>query len=171
MISITDDQVSGYTPAVSPPPRDPTDETPDSAPIPAVLYDRLGFLLGRAHLANRRVAASYLAEIGIDPREVGALGVLVNEGPHSQRRLGNIMGIDRTTMVAITDGLESKGLVRRERNPQDRRAYALVATARGQRLLARATEAIERAESEFLAALPATEQRRLKSLLRRLLIG
>jgi DNA-binding MarR family transcriptional regulator len=93
----------------------------------------------------------------------------VNEGPHSQRRLGNIMGIDRTTMVAITDGLESKGLVRRERNPQDRRAYALVATPRGQRLLARATEAIERAESEFLAVLPAAEQRLLKNLLRRLL--
>jgi DNA-binding MarR family transcriptional regulator len=169
MISNADDQASGYNPAVSPPPRDPTDETTEPAPIPAVLYDRLGFLLGRAHLANRRVAASHLAEIGIDPREVGALGVLVNEGPHSQRRLGSIMGIDRTTMVAITDGLESKGLVRRERNPQDRRAYALVATPHGHRLLTHATEAIEKAESEFLAALPAAEQRRLKSLLRRLL--
>jgi MarR family transcriptional regulator, transcriptional regulator for hemolysin len=169
MISSTDDQANGYTPAVSPPPRDPGDETTESAPIPAVLYDRLGFLLGRAHLANRRVAASYLAEIGIDPREAGALGVLVNEGPHSQRHLGNIMGIDRTTMVAITDGLEGKGLVRRERNPQDRRAYALVATPRGERLLARATDAIEQAESEFLAALPAAEQRRLKNLLRRLI--
>jgi DNA-binding MarR family transcriptional regulator len=134
-----------------------------------VLYDRLGFLLGRAHLANRRVAAAHLAEIGIDPREAGALGVLVNEGPHSQRRLGSIMGIDRTTMVAITDGLESKGLVRRERNPQDRRAYALVATPRGQRELARANEAIEKAEAELLAVLPPAEQRQLKKLLRRLL--
>jgi len=154
---------------VSPPSSEPVDETTEPEPIPAVLYDRLGFLLGRAHLANRRLAASHLAGIGIDPREVGALGILVTEGPHSQRRLGNIMGIDRTTMVAITDGLEGKGLVRRERNPQDRRAYALVATPRGQRLLARATEAIEQAESEFLAVLPTAEQRRLKNLLRRLL--
>ena len=134
-----------------------------------MLYDRLGFLLGRAHLEHRRVAAAHLAEIGIDPREVGALGVLVTEGPHSQQRLGGIMGIDRSTMVAVTDGLESKGLVRRERNPRDRRAYALVATPRGHRLLARATEAVEQAESEFLAGLPAAERRRLKHLLRRLL--
>jgi DNA-binding MarR family transcriptional regulator len=169
MISNTDDQANGYTPAVSPPPRETIDETTEPEPIPAVLFDRLGFLLGRAHLANRRVAASYLAEIGIDPREAGALGVLVAEGPHSQRRLGNIMGIDRTTMVAITDGLESKGLVRRERNPQDRRAYALVATTRGRRMLGRATQAIEQAESEFLAVLPIADQRRLKNLLRRLL--
>jgi DNA-binding MarR family transcriptional regulator len=152
-----------------PPPRDPANEPTESETLPAVLYDRLGFLLGRAHLAHRRVAASYLAEIGIEPREVGALGVLVTEGPHSQQRLGSIMGIDRSTMVAVTDGLESKGLVRRERNPRDRRAYALVATPRGHRLLARATEAVEQAESEFLAGLPVAEQRRLKHLLRRLL--
>ena len=144
-------------------------EPPESETIPAVLYDRLGFLLGRAHLTHRRLAAAHLAEIGVDPREVGALGVLVIEGPHSQQRLGRIMGIDRSTMVAVTDGLESKGLVRRERNPQDRRAYALVATPRGHRLLARANDAVEQAESEFLAVLPAAEQRRLKQLLRRLL--
>ena len=112
-----------------------------------MLYDRLGSLLGRAHLGQRRVAASYLAEIGIDPREVGALGVLVTEGPHSQQHLGGIMGIDRSTMVAVTDGLESKGLVQQERNPRDRRAYALVSTPRGHRLLARATDAVEQAES------------------------
>jgi len=67
------------------------------------------------------------------------------------------------------DGLERKGLVERRRNPDDRRAYSLHATAKGRRVLAQAGEAVKRAEDEFLAPIPARDRRRLKELLRRLL--
>ena len=41
------------------------------------------------------------------------------------------MRVDRTTMVAIVDELEAAGFVDRQRNPEDRRAYALEATDAG----------------------------------------
>jgi MarR family transcriptional regulator, lower aerobic nicotinate degradation pathway regulator len=68
-------------------------------------------------------------------------------------------------MVAVVDELEKAGFVERRRDPRDRRAYSLQATAAGRRVLRRAGEATKRAEEEFLAPLPAADRRRLKRLL------
>jgi DNA-binding MarR family transcriptional regulator len=138
-------------------------------PAPPVLADLLGYLLGQAHLAHRRVAEGELRSLGLRAKEFGALSVLVSEGEMSQRRLGAAMRIDRTTMVAVTDGLEVKGFVERKRDPEDRRAYALQATARGRRVLGRATAAAERAEAQFLRRISTEERRQLKRLLRELI--
>jgi DNA-binding MarR family transcriptional regulator len=134
------------------------------------MSDRLGFLLGRAHMAHREVAETALAPLGLGPRQFGTLAVLADEGPLSQQRLGERTGIDRTTMVALVDGLERSGLVERERDADDRRAYALRATPRGRRVLGRATAAAARAEAEFLAPLQAEDARRLKEILRTLIL-
>jgi DNA-binding MarR family transcriptional regulator len=141
----------------------------DRDDLPRAMSDRLGFLLGRAHIAHRQVAEAALAPLGLAPRQFGALSLLADEGPLSQQRLGELMGVDRTTMVALVDGLERGGLVERERNPDDRRAYALRATARGRSVLGRAAAAVERAEEEFLATIPAREARQLKQILRKLI--
>lgn len=137
--------------------------------LPAALCDRLGFLLGRAHMAHRSLAERALAPLGLGVKEFGALSVLVDEGPLSQQRLGERQGVDRTTMVAVVDNLEQTGLVERRRNPQDRRAYSLHATAKGRRLLSQGSEAAKRAEDTFLAPIPARDRRRLKQLLQTLI--
>ena len=136
---------------------------------PPALAENLGYLLGQAHLAHRQIAQGEFSPLGLGPKEFGSLSVLVSEGAMSQRRLVQRTGLDRTTMVVITDELERKGLVERTRNPEDRRAYALRPTTKGRRVLERATAAAERAEAQFLAAIPAAERRRLKKLLRDLI--
>jgi DNA-binding MarR family transcriptional regulator len=143
-------------------------ETSAPEQLPVGLSERLGFLLGRAHLAHRSIADRALASLGLRVKEFGALSVLVEEGPFSQQRLGERQGIDRTTMVAVIDALERGGLVERRRDPADRRAYSLHATPAGRRVLGKANRAVERAEDEFLAPLPARDRRRLKALLRTL---
>jgi DNA-binding MarR family transcriptional regulator len=137
--------------------------------LPPALAENLGYLLGQAHLVHRQIAQAEFSSLGLGPKEFGSLSVLVSEGAMSQRRLGQRTGLDRTTMVVITDELERKGLVERTRNPEDRRAYALRPTAKGRRVLERATAAAERAEAQSLAAIPAAERRRLKKLLRDLI--
>jgi DNA-binding MarR family transcriptional regulator len=141
----------------------------DRASIPPALSDRLGYLLGQAHLAHRRLAEGELAALGLSAKGFGALSVLADEGPLPQQLLGERMGIDRTTMVAVVDELEGKGLVERERSPADRRAYALRTTAPARRVLRRATQAAERVEAQFLAPIHAADQTRLKELLRQLI--
>jgi DNA-binding MarR family transcriptional regulator len=137
----------------------------------AALAENLGFLLGHAHERHRELAAELLVRLGLAPKEYGALSVLVAEGPLTQQELSRRTGIDRTTMVAIADALEKKGFAVRERNPADRRAYALRVTTKGRRTLARASRAIDRAEDEFLAPLSDRQRVQLKSLLRRLALG
>ena len=139
--------------------------------LPAALSDRLGFLLGRAHLAHRSITERALASLGLGVKEFGALAILAEEGPLSQQRLGGRQGVDRTTMVAVVDALEGSGLVERRRDPADRRAYSLNATAKGRRVLRQAGEAGRRAEAEFLAPISARDRRHLKQLLRTLITG
>jgi DNA-binding MarR family transcriptional regulator len=112
------------------------------------------------------IAERALAPLGLSGKGFGALILLVQEGPLSQQRLGARQGIDRTTMVAVVDELETAGFVERRRDPRDRRAYSLHATAKGRRMLQRAADATRRAEDEFLAPLPAADRLRLKEMLR-----
>jgi DNA-binding MarR family transcriptional regulator len=132
------------------------------------LADRLGPLLGRAHDTHRRQVADALAPLGLQPKWFGALVVLAADGPMTQRELGDRQGVDRTTTVAVVDGLEDAGLVARVRNDRDRRAYALAITAAGRRRMRRAEAVIATAEDAFLADLTARERATLLSLLRRL---
>lgn len=45
--------------------------------------------------------------------------------------LAGRLGVDRTTMVALIDGLERKGLVERRRSARDRRRNVVLLTAEG----------------------------------------
>jgi DNA-binding MarR family transcriptional regulator len=142
---------------------------PDAPTLPAALSDRVGFLLAKTHLAARAAADPSLQPLGLDVRQFGALALLAGEGAMSQQALSVLQRCDRTTMVAVVDGLEAGGYVERRRNPDDRRAYALHITAAGRRALARAEKLVAEAEREFLAPLSPAEVRQLKDLLRRLL--
>lgn len=46
----------------------------------------------------------------------------------SQKQLGTLLNIDRTTMVTIIDNMEEKNLVQRVKNDKDRRSYNLQIT-------------------------------------------
>ncbi len=78
-------------------------------------------------------------------------GLKMNE--LSQRLMvtgGNVTG--------ITDQLESEGLVVRESDPADRRAYTVKLTAAGRRSFARMAAAHEQWVIELFAGLPASEK-------------
>jgi DNA-binding MarR family transcriptional regulator len=62
-------------------------------------------------------------------------------------------GVDRTTMVALIDGLERGGLVERSPHPEDRRKNVVALTAAGRETMAAAAGAADDAERRFLAPL------------------
>jgi DNA-binding MarR family transcriptional regulator len=61
------------------------------------------------------------------------LSVLRADHPLSQQEVAEQLGVDRTTMVALVDALESKGLVERHRNAADRRKNIVQLTSAGRR--------------------------------------
>ncbi|GAA0543259.1 MarR family winged helix-turn-helix transcriptional regulator [Actinomadura livida] len=88
----------------------------------------------------------------------------------AQRRFGSSLGIDRTTMVAMLDALEGKGLVSRHPHAQDRRRNVVELTDAGHETLRLATEANDEAEREFLASLTPKAAEQLRSSLQKLVL-
>lgn len=100
--------------------------------------------------------------------------VLVNLA--APRRMGELAGemqVLPSALTAIADGMEEKGLVTRERDPDDRRAWRLVLTAAGiekrKALMARAVEifsevsGLTRSETETIASLMQKVTRNIKA--------
>ncbi len=71
-----------------------------------------------------------------------ALVLIVDNPGLSQSHLADAMDIERPNLVVIVDELEQRELIMRERVPTDRRAYALHATLKGQRLFKKAVDAV-----------------------------
>jgi MarR family transcriptional regulator, lower aerobic nicotinate degradation pathway regulator len=141
------------------------DTAAERPPFPPVLMERIGFLLAMAKGGAETIVASALEELGIFPRQYGLMLVLATEGPLSQGELAEWVRTDRTTMVALVDGLEERGYVRRERNPADRRAYHLQLTGQGKRAITRGKTLMRRAEKQLLSALTERERSQLIELL------
>ena len=126
----------------------------DEPPGPsASLADNLGFLLGHAHDHHRALAASRLIEVGLAPKEYGALS---SWSPRGRSRSSSSAGApDRPH--------DHGGRRRRPGGEGFRSARAqpcrstrlpLRATAQGRRTHGRATRAMQRAETEFLEPCP-----------------
>jgi DNA-binding MarR family transcriptional regulator len=139
--------------------------------IPEQLADRIGFLVAKSHAVCHAMANEALSPLDLHIKEYAVLNVLHGMGAMSQQALGETLGVDRTTMVAVMDELERKQLVRRSRNPADRRAYALAITDPGVEVLRRARRLLTAAERKLLAPLSAAEADQLRDLLRRLILG
>lgn len=128
----------------------------------------LGMLLAAAHGRSRAAMNDELRPLGIDVREFTMLVALDMYGPSSQRRLIDLTGIDKSTMVRIVDELERGGLVRRERVPEDRRAHSITLTAEGRRTLESGRRAGAEVGERLFGRLRPDERDRLVALLRRL---
>ena len=127
--------------------------------------ERVGFLLTMVKGGAHAICMARLAPLGLHVRQFGLLTVLATEGPRSQQDLVDWIRLDRTTMVALVDSLEERGLVKRERNPDDRRAYLVTLTPEGKRIQARARKVMLGAENDVLAALDEEERDQLRALL------
>ena len=131
------------------------------------LPDLVGYQLRRTQKAVFQHFSGSLAEVGVSPGQFGVLTLIeANEGL-SQSALARILGIERSTMVAVIDALEAKGWIERTLSETDRRSNALMLTKSGARLLKKARPLLAGHETEITADLSADEKRVLLELLQR----
>ncbi|HUC23620.1 MAG TPA: MarR family winged helix-turn-helix transcriptional regulator [Streptosporangiaceae bacterium] len=117
------------------------------------LASRLGYLLKHAQQRLVHAAEPVMAEFGIDGRQLAVLTVLAADYPLSQHEAAGRLGVDRTTMVALIDELEAKGLVERHRSLEDRRKNIVQLTEAGEYCLTGAGRVRDEVERDFLAPL------------------
>jgi DNA-binding MarR family transcriptional regulator len=125
-----------------------------------------GYLLIKAgHYIGLEFDAA-LTELGLSGRELLLLSFVRSSSGLSQQELSARLGLDPTIVVGLVDALEDRGLVRRAKDPADRRRNVLSATPQGEATHDAAIAAVRRAEDAFLAPLPASQRAQLAKALR-----
>ncbi|HKN99393.1 MAG TPA: MarR family transcriptional regulator [Pseudonocardiaceae bacterium] len=135
------------------------------------LTGNLSYLLKHAQEKLRAMNNIALAHHGIDGRELAVLMVLAKGEPASQQEAAARLGVDRTTMVALLDVLEHKGLVARTPDVHDRRRNVVELTPTGRTTLDHATRTTDEVEREFLAPLSHRAADQLRTALRALVVS
>ena len=101
--------------------------------------------------------------------EFGTLGALRMGSPLDQISLAARIGIDRTNIGLIIDGLEKRGLVERTVNPNDRRARLVRATPDGEAVHASQVPSTAIAREKIFSPLTVEEREMFYDLVERII--
>jgi DNA-binding MarR family transcriptional regulator len=112
-----------------------------------------GHLLRRNH---QRSVDIFTRHVGTDVtrQQIGTLIALEKNPGASQRELVEATGIDKSTLKEMLGRMVKRGWVRRERDPNDSRAWTMHLTAEGLGLLIDRIDKVEASQKEILAPLP-----------------
>ena len=125
--------------------------------VPADVLPFIGFLISKAAQSIVETVNAELGEFGITSRHYGILLLLLREDGLRQVTIGETLQIDRTTMVKLIDELEALQFVERRPDPDDRRAYAISLSEKGQAILPAITERVISVEKSSLSQLEQEE--------------
>ena len=130
--------------------------------------DHVGFLLRRAHQRHVSLFVAGMPNSELTPTQFTALLKTVEMGRVTQNHLGRLAAMDPATIQGVVRRLTARGLMRRSRDPMDRRMAVLEATEAGVALIARLVPCARGSHEAALAPLNADERVRLMSMLRKL---
>lgn len=135
---------------------------------PFVIEESLGYLVNRLAVIFARALGDRLAPHEVSIGQWAVLLVLWAEDGLSQTELSRRVAIEDATMVRNLDRMERDGLVRRERDPRDRRRSRIFLTERGRALRDLLVPSAIAVNEAATAPLTADERRVLPDLLRRM---
>jgi len=136
--------------------------------LPQDLLASSTFLLKRLGYAAKERGMKAYDEEGLHPYHYGIL-LALDQGSHeTQGSIADALGYDRGQLVGLLDELEERGLLERQRDPNDRRRHLVQLTADGKRTLRRLRTLARELEDDFLEPLSDAERDKLHALLLKL---
>jgi DNA-binding MarR family transcriptional regulator len=135
-----------------------------AAPVVRDLSRAFAQLIRRRIAWYRRVAA----EMGLSAIQASTLFHMDPERASTMSAVAEAVGCGPSNLTAVVDKLEARGLVRRRAAPDDRRSKIVSMTADGAALRDRFVAGLSE-PAPWMLALPASEQRQLRDLLRKAL--
>lgn len=134
------------------------------------MLDVTTYALARAGRLGRARMARMMGDHGLGLWHFAVLSALDDAtDPPSQRDLGARLGIDPSDLVDVVGSLEGRGLLRRDRDPSDRRRYVIALTAEGRAELDAVAGRAADLDAELLAPLDPSERAAFTAMLRRVL--
>lgn len=140
-----------------------------SSSFPQHLKTFLGFYLNKAALVSTKRVDEALQPFGLRIKHYAVLQYLNEFEPAQQKAIGDVLMIDRNSMVRLVDDLEKQNLVHRMHDPHDRRAYAVSITEVGRTQLRQLSSVVHKAEDDVMKGLNEEEKTQLEHLLIKLL--
>ena len=132
----------------------------------------LGYQLARASIQTRAAFQRSIGEpLQLRPVEFTILQLLRHNRRATQKQLARALAVTAPGMTVLLDRLETRGLLRRERNLHDKRSVFVLLSEAGQSLAEASLQASRDMESEVLRALSAGERMMLFELLERVARG
>jgi DNA-binding MarR family transcriptional regulator len=128
----------------------------------------LGYLLPQVAHSLLREFDAMLTTYNIRSTHLGVLSTLRSFGPLSQRRIARYLGLERQTLVNITDELEQRGFLVRKPHLADRRQQLLYLTQAGEVFHSEVDAAAHNHQQEVFGVLSNEEQRILYLVLSKL---
>jgi DNA-binding MarR family transcriptional regulator len=132
------------------------------------MHSKFGFLSYEiSHIIRQRFNKE-AENIGLTHAQWRALVHLSNNENCRQIDLADILEIKPITLVRQIDLLEEAGLVRRNKDSEDRRAYRLEITSKALPIMQELWEIADAVEAEVLKTLTPQEQEQMTALLERI---
>jgi MarR family transcriptional regulator, lower aerobic nicotinate degradation pathway regulator len=135
--------------------------------LPRELVASPVFLLASVGVAAKLQAMDAYEEAGFSPYHYGVLALLDEGSRETQATIADALKVDRSQLVGLLDALESRELVERRRDPNDRRRHLVSLTPAGKKELGKLRKVVAQLEEDLLAPLDADERAQLHSLLHR----
>jgi|APLak6261703504_1056268.scaffolds.fasta_scaffold10318_2 DNA-binding MarR family transcriptional regulator len=133
--------------------------------------ESVGSFIKYAMHAFHRTIDEKVADLGLTSMQWGPLVLLAQGKATTAAELSRCNGVDTSTMTRMLDRLESKGLVTRKRNSNDRRVFDIELTPEGRRLAEKIPYLIAEGLNQHLKGFSREEFETLQSLLRRFIAG
>ncbi|GGJ21024.1 MarR family winged helix-turn-helix transcriptional regulator [Paenibacillus hunanensis] len=114
--------------------------------------DSIGFLLGSTYRRVSNLFAAKLKEYDITPEQWGVLYYICAQEGMNQKELAAHAYKDQPTTARILDVLHRKGLIRKEIDPHDRRAFLVYPNEDGRALMQK-VHALEAQHNQEIAEL------------------
>lgn len=127
-----------------------------------------GFLLARLGVGFKARALATIERAGFDAYDYSVLAILDEGARETQARIADALRLDPSRLVALLDSLEQRGLVARQRDPNDRRRHVVSITEAGRQQLSQLRAIARELEEEFLAPLDPESRETLHMLLSKL---
>ena len=135
-----------------------------------VIEESLGYLLNYAARLSARMHAQSLEQHNVTLGQWAVLMFLWVEDGVSQTQLSRQVAIEDATMVRAIDRMERDGLVRRQRNPHDRRQLHIFLTDKGRSLRDVLVPGAIAGNEVLTQSFTAAETYQLHDLLRRMIV-
>jgi DNA-binding MarR family transcriptional regulator len=135
------------------------------------LANWVGFNLRMAQEAAFQAFSRRSQEIGESPGRFATLTLIARNPGISQTELSQANGRDKSSLTPVVEDLVRRGLIERKRMNNDRRAYRLILTPSGKKVLTMMTHCARRHERNLDHLIGARDRKRFIEILKKITAG